>query len=154
MLCKFSFYRLNIDTHTVRKKDGHEWGVCALSWFILLALIERIGTLKLKSMQKICEHIDRWSHSIARGRERKKRRTKRSTCTQDRKSLSMNFLLDPCARVNCNHGRCEPDRGIAVCRCYQGYSGSDCLTMLGRFAWRIFGVADALVVEETLSNCV
>lgn len=60
----------------------------------------------------------------------------------------MNFILDPCARVNCNHGRCEPDRGIAVCRCYQGYSGSDCLTVLGRFAWRIFGVADAFVVER------
>ncbi|CAF1532793.1 unnamed protein product, partial [Adineta ricciae] len=34
----------------------------------------------------------------------------------------------PCARVNCNHGRCEIDRGSAVCRCYQGYTGHDCLT--------------------------
>ncbi|CAF3883981.1 unnamed protein product [Rotaria sp. Silwood2] len=36
----------------------------------------------------------------------------------------------PCARVNCNHGRCEIDRGMAVCRCYQGYTGHDCLTPL------------------------
>ncbi|CAF4741228.1 unnamed protein product [Rotaria sp. Silwood1] len=34
----------------------------------------------------------------------------------------------PCARVNCNHGRCEIDRSVAVCRCYQGYTGHDCLT--------------------------
>jgi len=42
------------------------------------------------------------------------------------------FCLDPCVRVNCNHGRCEVDRGTAVCRCYQGYTGHDCLTPLGK----------------------
>lgn len=46
---------------------------------------------------------------------------------------SSSFTLDPCARVNCNHGRCELDRTVAVCRCYAGFSGSDCLTPLGRF---------------------
>lgn len=45
------------------------------------------------------------------------------------------FCLDPCARVNCNYGRCEVDRTRAVCRCYQGYSGSDCLAALGEFHW-------------------
>ena len=42
------------------------------------------------------------------------------------------LCLDPCARVNCNHGRCEIDRGSAVCRCYQGYTGHDCLTPTGK----------------------
>jgi hypothetical protein len=42
------------------------------------------------------------------------------------------FCLDPCARVNCNHGRCEVDRATAVCRCFQGYTGHDCLTPLGK----------------------
>jgi len=41
------------------------------------------------------------------------------------------YSLDPCARVNCNNGRCEVDRGTAVCRCYQGYGGHDCLTPTG-----------------------
>jgi hypothetical protein len=44
------------------------------------------------------------------------------------------FDLDPCARVNCNHGRCEIDRTTAVCRCYQGYTGHDCLTPLGKLS--------------------
>lgn len=42
------------------------------------------------------------------------------------------FYLDPCARVNCNHGRCEVDRNTAVCRCYPGYTGHDCLTPTGK----------------------
>ena len=42
------------------------------------------------------------------------------------------FSLDPCARINCNHGRCEVDRGVAVCQCYQGYTGHDCLTSTGK----------------------
>ena len=41
------------------------------------------------------------------------------------------YFIDPCARVNCNHGRCEIERGAGVCRCYQGYTGHDCLTPLG-----------------------
>lgn len=41
-------------------------------------------------------------------------------------------VIDPCARVNCNHGRCEVDRGTAVCRCYQGYTGSDCSQATGK----------------------
>lgn len=47
--------------------------------------------------------------------------------------VNYSFCLDPCARVNCNYGRCEVDRSRAACRCYQGYSGSDCLTPLGEF---------------------
>ncbi|CAF4532400.1 unnamed protein product [Rotaria sp. Silwood1] len=46
------------------------------------------------------------------------------TCQKDRN----NQPYYPCARVNCNHGRCEIDRSVAVCRCYQGYTGHDCLT--------------------------
>lgn len=48
-------------------------------------------------------------------------------------NVNYSFCLDPCARVNCNYGRCEVDRSRAVCRCYQGYSGSDCLSPLGEF---------------------
>ena len=47
--------------------------------------------------------------------------------------MNYSFCLDPCARVNCNYGRCEVDRSRATCRCYQGYTGSDCLAPLGEF---------------------
>lgn len=56
---------------------------------------------------------------------------------------SSSFTLDPCARVNCNHGRCELDRNAAVCRCYAGFTGHDCLTPLGRFG--VFGCAFAFL---------
>ncbi|CAF0871438.1 unnamed protein product, partial [Didymodactylos carnosus] len=35
---------------------------------------------------------------------------------------------DPCARLTCNNGRCEADRGTAYCRCYTGWTGPDCAT--------------------------
>jgi hypothetical protein len=74
----------------------------------------------------------------------KRKRTKKGICSKydneiNIKRLNMtqmkkySFCLDPCARVNCNYGRCEVDRTRAVCRCYQGYTGHECSTPLGEF---------------------
>jgi len=47
------------------------------------------------------------------------------------------FYLDPCAKVNCNYGRCEVDRSRPVCRCFQGYTGHECRTSTGEFTVRV-----------------
>ena len=60
-------------------------------------------------------------------------------------TFSCSFHLDPCARVNCNHGRCEVDRNTAVCRCYPGYTGHDCLTPTGKIRWLAVNFAVAVV---------
>jgi len=69
------------------------------------------------------------------------------------KSINYLFCLDPCARVNCNHGRCEVDRSTAVCRCYQGYTGHDCLTPLGKQSL-ILGLAAPLLFVSYLLDVV
>ena len=58
----------------------------------------------------------------------------------DKKNASIEFYLDPCARVNCNYGRCEIDRSRPTCRCYQGYTGHECVTPIGEWNMLVRGL--------------